>query len=147
MLQDTFQSKMTIRIYSTALRGELSNAYSNSNRQFENKNHFLVSLINLGLEQYLQESRIKNEKFKTNDLDKQINELKVLLDDFIKFTKKQTEINDAHFKVCEKLSASILNILVALSNRNYVDEDDIENGRYEDIPNRLERIILDAKYK
>lgn len=146
-MKQSFETKITIRIYDTAFANELDEAYVASGERFESKNHFLTSLIRIGLERYILEQKVKAEGSHTTDADKTIAEIKKLLDEFIKYSRKQAEITTAHHEVCEKLAASILAIVLALSQNEDVDKDEVLDGVFENLSDRLEQIILQAKFR
>lgn len=60
-MKQSFETKITIRIYDTAFANELDEAYVASGERFESKNHFLTSLIRIGLERYILEQKVKAE--------------------------------------------------------------------------------------
>lgn len=146
-MKQSFETKITIRIYDTAFANELDEAYAASGERFESKNHFLTSLIRIGLERYILEQKVKAEGSHTTDADKTVAEIKKLLDEFIGYSRKQAEITTAHHEVCEKLASSILAIVLALSQNEDVDKDEVLDGVFENLSDRLEQIILQAKFR
>lgn len=146
-MKQSFETKITIRIYDTAFARAVDEKYMESGERFESKNHFLVSLIRLGLERYVLEEKAKAQGTGATDTDKAIAEIKNLLDELIKYSRKQSEISNAHHEVCEKLVSSVLTVVLALSQNEDVDKQAVEDGAFEELADRLEQIILKAKFK
>ena len=146
-MKQSFETKITIRIYDTSFAKELDEVYLESGSRFESKNHFLTSLIRLGLERYRYEQKVKKEVDQKDATNQAIMEIKKLLDEFIKYSRKQVEIATAHHEVCEKLATSILAVVLALSQNEDIEKNDVLDGAYENLSNRLEQIILQAKFR
>lgn len=146
-MKQSFETKITIRIYDTAFAKEIDETYMAAGERFESKNHFLTTLIRLGLEWYIEEQKTKENGRNLCDTDKNVAEIKRLLDEFIRYSRKQAEISTAHHEVCEKLASSILSVVLALSQGDEVDEEAVKDGVWEKLSDRLEEIILQAKFK
>lgn len=146
-MKQSFETKITIRIYDTAFARAVDEKYMESGERFESKNHFLVSLIRIGLERYILEEKAKSKGMCATDADKALLEVKTLLDELIRYSRKQSEISNAHHEVCEKLANSILTVVLALSQDEDVDKQAVEDGAFEALADRLEQIILRAKFK
>lgn len=146
-MKQSFETKITIRIYDTTFAKEVDEAYTAAGERFESKNHFLTTLIRLGLESYIEEQKAKEGGLSVCNTDKNIAEMKRLLNEFILYSRKQAEISTAHHEVCEKLAASILSVLIAISQGDDVDKEAVEDGAWENLSDRLEKIILQAKFK
>lgn len=146
-MKQSFETKITIRIYDTSFAKEVDETYMATGERFESKNHFLTTLIRIGLERFIDEQKAREKGLNLCDTDKNVAEIKKLLDEFIRYSRKQSEISTAHHEVCEKLAASILSIVIALSQGDEVDKEAVEDGAWENLSDRLEQIILQAKFK
>jgi len=145
-MKQSFETKITIRIYDTSFARELDELYMESGERFESKNHFLNTLIRIGLEKYISDQLAKTEG-RQADADKTVGDIKKLLDDFIGYSRKQAEVSNAHHDVCERLATSILAVVLALAESESIDKEDVEDGAYEALSDRLEQIILQAKFR
>ena len=126
-MKQSFETKITIRIYDTAFARAVDEKYMETGERFESKNHFLVSLLRIGLERYVLEEKAKAKGLNATDA--------------------ESEISNAHHEVCEKLANSILTVVLALSQDEDVDRQAVEDGAFEALADRLEEIILKAKFK
>ena len=143
MSNATKENKITLRIYDETFLIEMNNTYVLSKSRFESKNHFFITLLRLGLESYLNSIKTPSKKIDLSEL----NEIKQLLFNFIDFYKRQIDISEAHFNVCEKLISSTSSMVEAIANGDSISIDDVNEGEYDDLPERLEKIILEAKFK
>lgn len=137
------ENKITLRIYDETFLKEMNNTYLLSKNKFESKNHYFITLLRLGLESYLDSMKTTSKQIDLSELI----EIKQLLFNFIDIYKRQIDINEAHFKVCEKLISSTSSMVEAIANGDSISIDDVNEGEYDDLPERLEKIILEAKFK
>lgn len=147
MSAKSFEIKLTIRIYDAPFVAEMDKFFEEAGERYESKNHFFNEMIRKGFELTLQEKEMKEKGIKFSDTNLQIGELQKLLEEFIKFSKGQIDIANAHFKVVEKLSANIMNIAIANNHGEAVTNDDIKSRELEELPEHLEKIIIEARYK
>lgn len=134
---------ITVRIRNTDLLGKINGILKAEPFEYANKNELLIELLTLGV----------NEKYKTmpagknvetekkpvceTETKKLLREIKELLEDMHTYDKKHIEGLLAHFKMSERLSAAIYNLVVSVVTDKPVTFSQIELGYFDELPSRF----------
>ena len=145
MSNATYSNKITLRIYDESFIRELNNIYSVSKVKFESKNHFFITIMRLGLDKYAISSHSQHIDSSNNS--KELKQLNELFNKFIDYVKDQNDLQNAHFKICEKLMSCTMSVVESIANGDSISISAIDNGEYDELPERFEKILLEVKYK
>jgi hypothetical protein len=135
----SFEAKITLRLYDTEFINRLDMVYKGSGERYESKNHFLTELLKRGLSEKLKDDMAVSQPSANEESDGLIGQIKTMLEDMHIFNKVQVDNLMAHLKVSEKLSAAIYNILLSIAEDVPISTKQVEEGYYDDMPNRLVR--------
>jgi hypothetical protein len=127
------ESLHTLRLYDPEFISSLSLLMKQEQKKHKNKNDFLTALLKRGYEAYVK-----------GDPDERINEVYPLLKDMSEYLIKQSETAYAHLSVLEKLASANYRMLLALMGGEKAIPSKIEDGFFDDIPARFERIAAEA---
>ena len=145
MSNTTCSNKITLRIYDESFVRELNNMYLVSKEKFESKNHFFITIMRLGLDAYANSSHYQHKEAVADT--KELIRLNDLLLKFIDYVKDQNDIHNAHFNICEKLMSCTMSVVESIANGDSISMSAIDNGEYDELPERFEKILLEVKYK
>lgn len=137
-------SMVTVRVYNDELAQSLEDSFKRAETSFaSNKSAFLVHLIQLGLATYDKEIEEKRQNpqgpSKTTPLD--IEDLKELLEDYIKYTRSFNSDAEKNMEICQSLSSAALNVLLESLAGKFIDQDAVEMGIYDKLPKRFRKEV------
>ena len=133
----------TVRVYNKGLIDKIERLYKKSRDIYPTKNPFFVDCIKRGMEdiekEYFGEKKIETLTEIFDEIGKTISKLNEL----IKLSKKNSQENLAHLEVIKKLLSSNYHMLIGISNDTPKNEDYVEAGMYDQLPERLCNILED----
>ncbi len=141
-MKEPFVTKMTLRLYNQKFINRLNDAYEASGERFESKNHFLTELIKRGYEELAREQRLRGGSSRTEHTEIEssvILQIHELVGELYLYNKRQVEEIVARFGISEKLMTSIYNMLIAILNDERISTKQVEEGFYDELPNRLKK--------
>lgn len=135
-MNNNFEVKYTIRLYDPSLIAELAAQFEKEQSRYKNKNEFFTHIIELGLDANHNERKSSTDAHKDEK------------DDLYKLLQKIFSYMSVKFKTIyirqslfEHLLSSVYNIVIALNNGDTLFPEKIEEGFYDDIPERCKKII------
>lgn len=144
----SFETKMTLRLYDTDFVNRLETVYKASGERYESKNHFLTELLKAGLAEKLKADAIKRNDIRPDaECSGLLGQIRTMIEDMHVCNKAQVEQLMAHLQISEKLSSAIYNMLVAITDDDRISVKQVEDGFYDDLPERLIRefqCLIDA---
>ena len=133
-------ANVTVRNYNRKFERKLSEEFMEIENQFANsKSQFYLYLASLGLEVHLK--RKQKNKDVTKELIKENNELQEILNDLSDYLKTENEEVLIYLKVILVINSTILGVLSEIAEGNDIENEDIEHGLYDVIPERFLRIL------
>ena len=135
------EKRYSIRIYDKRINDRLRKVYDDLPITFPNMNVLIVELINRGLKSL--EKEIYNKKEDVSDLElienlsHKIDEIKLVLE-IIQERQLQSSVTD---KIVQKLLGCNNAILVGMNNGKPKDDEYIEKGFYDKLPDRFVALI------
>lgn len=129
-----FETKMTLRLYDTDFIKRLETAYRDSGERYESKNHFLTTLLRQGLD---CPDRQITRPTANGECGEKLEHIKSILQDMHICNAAQIEQFIAHLAVTEKLTSSVYNMLLAITDDRRISARQVEQGFYDEMPDRL----------
>lgn len=128
------ESLHTLRLYDPEFIARLSLLMKHEQKKHKNKNDFLTALLKRGYDSY-----VKGEP------DERLNEVYPLLKDISEYLIKQFETVYAYISVLQKMLSANYRMLLTLMGGEKVIPSKIEDGFFDDIPARFERIVAELE--
>lgn len=139
-MKSSFETKLTIRLYDTDFVNRLEDVFQASGERYESKNHFLTELLRIGLAEKLKADAAKRtDSPKSDECTGLLGQIRTMIEDMHVCNKAQVEQLMAHLQISEKLSSAIYNMLVAITEDDRISVKQVEDGFYDDLPERLVR--------
>ena len=141
-MKEPFVTKMTLRLYDQKLINRLNESYEASGERYESKNHFLTELIKRGYEELAQEQGLRNKSDRTEHSNVESNiilQIHELVGELYLYNKRQVEEIVSRFGISEKLMTAVYNMLIAIVNDERISTKQVEEGFYDELPNRLKK--------
>ena len=143
MSNNSFEVQFTLRLYNPATLEELSKQLENSPVHYRNKNEFVTELVELGLKENRKKLNAKKNKLagvqaEENDL----YSLLLSLQNHIAQHIKSLYLNNQVFRA---MLSAIYNMLLALNDDEQLIKSKIDDGFFDDLPARFEKLIADLE--
>lgn len=139
----------TLRLYDADFIAKLGTLMEKEKNHYRNKNEFLTAVLKMGYEQYVKAAAASGAKAGPCPLDNEdIKEIKPVLDSLSELITAQYKRMQLEYALTRKMLSSMYNILRSFNNDERLMPEKVDDGFYDDLPARFEKIIvrLEAKY-
>ncbi len=133
----------TVRLYTKPKIGKIESSFKKCRDLFSSKSDFLAECILRGVEDIEEELFGEKRIFNVNELYLEIRNTQDKLNKLITLSEKSAKENIANLTVNQKLLSCNYNMLSALSKNTPCDEDEIEGGLFDELPERLNSLLED----
>lgn len=137
------QEQFTVRVYDSKLADKLVEVFKANKDVYPTRNHFLVDCLKRGLKTIEQDLSGQKRLENFNELFEEIHSTADRLNNLIKLSEKNTKELVANLTVNQKLISCNYNMLLGLSNNAPKSKQLVENGMYDELPERLEEFLED----
>lgn len=137
------QEQFTIRIYNSKLASKINSLYKECDKFYSTKNPFLVACLEKGVDA-LERDLVGNRKIQNMDeLYDEIKETSNKLNELLKISEDNAKEFVANNLVNQKLLSCNYNMLLGISEDTPRRRDFIEEGAYDDLPERFEDVLTE----
>lgn len=139
-MKQVFETKLTVRLYSTTLIGKLNAIFQANPNRYQSRNQLLTELLELGVKEKLKELPViqqSNNAGLSGEDTAILKQLKTLIEEMQIFNRQHIEGLLAHLKMSERMASAIYNILIAISTDEPISLTQVEKGYFDDIPLRF----------
>jgi len=148
----------TLRLYDADFIAKLGTLMQREGKNYRNKNEFLTELMKLGYERYIAIAKFdgagETDTLAVIQREKQINECSVtlqeitaLLTEVIEYLTAQFKASAIYHSVAHKLLSANYRMLLAHMDGENVLRTKIDDGFFDDLPERFEKIIASLETK
>lgn len=140
-MKQVFETKLTVRLYSTTLIGKLNSIFQANPNRYQSRNQLLTELLELGVKEKLKElpdtlTQGKSAGMSADDA-AILKQLKTLIEEMQIYNRQHIGGLLAHLKMYERMASAIYNILIAISTDEPISRTQVEKGYFDDIPIRF----------
>jgi hypothetical protein len=142
----------TLRLYDAEFIAKLGALMEREQRQYRNKNEFMTALVKLGYASYTAADKAAMERDGEQGVGEQAVAGKAsaasekgvyaLLTEMTEYVTLQFRILNLYHEVYQKLLSASYRMLLALSGGERVMPQKVEDGFFDDLPVRFEKIIV-----
>ena len=136
---EKFEGRFTLRLYEPALIAEIAAQYARTKKKFRNKTDFLTYIIEHGLK--ANRELLKKGANRTTAAEAEESDIYALLLEIFKYMSNQFRKIYIDHNVAQGLLCSSYNMLCALNGDSSLFDKKIEQGYYDDLPERFESVI------
>ena len=133
----------TVRIYDKQLSDKVEGLYNKCKDLYSSQNPFLVDCISRGAELIEHDLVGENKENTIASLYDEIHLTVRKLDNLLKLCEKSAKETIANLSINQKLLSCNYNMLLGLSENNPKPKNFIENGMFDDLPERLGELLED----